>query len=36
MPPDPAVPLFLPWARLSERERLVWAVAFGQDAVDPR
>jgi hypothetical protein len=35
MPTDPAVPSFLPWARLSERERLVWAVAFGQGAEDP-
>jgi hypothetical protein len=35
MPPDPASHSFLPWARLSERERLVWAAAFAQVDGDP-
>ena len=35
MPSDPVVPPFLPWARLSERERQVWSVAFVQGGADP-
>lgn len=35
MPPDPALHSLLPWARLSERERLVWGAAFAQGGGDP-
>jgi hypothetical protein len=34
MPRDTSVPPFLPWARLSDRERLVWCVAFAQVGAD--
>jgi hypothetical protein len=35
MPTDPASHSLLPWARLSERERLVWAAAFVHLDGDP-